>query len=1269
MGFVGRTLCRMGMRAWNTLFAAAVELTTMLLEFLQLPAPKTIPATPDPVCELALRKLSSLHRVFQELPTFMFGVVCDVILRGGRYAFALYSEVGLKVLDLAIQTLNGEGHIFDIIAQILTKLATKLDPDAFLAMMSGEGGVSADVIDKADAAPAAPAKTSGKTAFLEGSASVGATTGVFGLPKEITNLVIDVVKPVVIGLFRYQELQGAIAGAFVLTTGLKATMSSPNDKKKDPKKKADPKKAKASLLEVGAARSRSRSRSRSRALSRSGASSVWSTGQMGSFEEMGFGVGGPGPVEESYPYQMMIHSRMSHSGVNGAGVGTLTDKLAMCVKRTYALKKQSISSSADIKRINSAMQVCRSCTTADEKSEMDVKCLTKKSGPAAMFNWPDTDPKCSGCSGDACENLCDIMQGTVMTEVKKSRCASSLVKNAHELKKQADKSLAAATKDKKDVASAKLNAATAETNLKNAKTKDVEKEKKRCRETQATKSECTLLKDCDWTPFQGTHTVKLDIVDSTKKLAFSESEQTVELVMLTTAAGGTYVNTNTPNPKHTSHGTSGPHKGVQWSSSGGLAIATLPSDHIRFWLEQGDAQAAACWEAAGYEIVVDMVLDPGCGEEDGSPDMINDEEFSMEALDKCVDLDVQIGDIFTNMMSPDGVMKKMGRTLGMGGTVSNVKKANMDAQGLGKSTDGKMDKFMCFLKSKLGGPEESGVDVTLSLRKQLKREVAITARFCNLDSLNYDDLVDFSNMAILTNKHKTDGELLGGLKSWNELLKKRRPFFGMFEKTQYDQTISRTNFGEYGFSVELQFSLFSEPDETGEDTPPPGSSFLSSLLGRAWGLVKTARRLKKRADDTKAYNPVMEMLDSLMKMNIQLALTRNKYGFVDFVIDITSFHNNEMTKSLARVRYGLNAKQDIPDYAFHLFSVYHTNYNGTAKTLTRKTIIMGKPIDAWNSDVKANIGTDRAQQDVIAKMSLSIAVKIMLAALEHTQDHELEGGDKCKKMQKRNDKKQKARDSKKTAEEDKKKRDEWQEKHKNDLALCASFPNPNTKFKERCTNLEKDKKDLEDKFTASQTTADDHKTEYQNQFEKDELEKRYKEIERRTAGKCNTNVGKAANKPDCDKLQEANDKFEEKKKEVEEQEKTDEQKRLDAVEGGLKTNTANIRKADLKAQADVTDQEDRLKKLQDEQRVQSDKLKAEADKLKAEADKVNKLKAEADKLKADLKTDKADRDAAQAEQRVQSDKLKAEAIEVNKKLEALEKDKEARDAAQAASPK
>ena len=212
MGFVGRTLCRMGMRAWNTLFAAAFELTTMLLEFLQLPAPKAIPATPDPVCDLALRKLSSLHRVFRELPTFMFGVVCDVILRGGRYAFALYSEVGLKVIDLAIQTLNGEGHIFDIMTQIFTKLTTKLDPDAFLAMISGEGGVSTDVIDTADAAPA---KTSGKAAFLEGSASVGATTGVFGLPNEITSLVIDVVKPVVIGLFRYQELQGAIAGAFV----------------------------------------------------------------------------------------------------------------------------------------------------------------------------------------------------------------------------------------------------------------------------------------------------------------------------------------------------------------------------------------------------------------------------------------------------------------------------------------------------------------------------------------------------------------------------------------------------------------------------------------------------------------------------------------------------------------------------------------------------------------------------------------------------------------------------------------------------------------------------------------------------------------------------------------------------------------------------------------------------------------------------------------------------------------------------------------------
>ena len=1510
MGFVGRTVCRMGMRAWNTILAAGFELITMLLTFLKLPAPKAIPATPDPVCNLALGKLTSLHRVFQELPTFMFGIVCDVLLRGGRYAFALYSEVGLKVLDLAIQTLNGEGDIFALMTQILVELTSTLDPAALFDMMSGGSSISTDSFNQAP-----PSEKTAQTAVLEVGAeraeapALKKLAGVFGLPSELSSLVIDVVKPAVAALFRYQELQGALAGAFVLTTGFAATMSSPNGKK-DPNKKTEPKK-KTALLEVGAARSHTgrtaATSRRSRALSRSGAApggtkTIWDTGQKGSFEEMGFGVGGPGPVEESYPYHLKIHSPMSHTAVNGAGVGSLTDNLAMCVKRQYKLKKASISSSDDVTRVNDAMKVCRACKTSEEKhtSTLSTKCHTKP-GPAARFNWPSSgecatcqnfgkvDPKTKKFEGGgvydftvhaielakkvddakadeeskcqtgleaskpctaaksktekayatrladhigrskSCKTLCTILQGTTMTEPghpspflsqckAKNAGANEPVKTECEslsgvrqkdlfksfLKGRDEQCVNAIPGGKK--CSYKVNSATctceapckpADKNtceqlqlvssfdfIKN----EVDASKGAC-EKKRNKADTLLCKNpvvykklgttvYTGTAVPGTYQLELDITDSsaiTKK-------KTVTLARLTQEAGGMRWEQS-----NTNHGTG---NGVEWSADGGTTTS-LPSDHIKFWLEQGYAQAAACWEAAGYEIVVEMVLDPGCGEEEGSPETINDEEFTMEALDKCVDMDVQIGDIFTNLMSPESLVSKKLFT-GKDSSAEKEEKKKTAADAL-KNSDEKEGKLVCWMKEKLGGPEEVMIDVNKSLRKQLKQEVALTMRICNLDSLNYNDLVDPTTLAIrigntdarktaeatakkkdvkakkdqktaesklseatakkkaIVSKaiaDKTDkpddtkyralykllkneaatakwkaslaaevlkdatANLEKGITSsssltWDDLLRKRRPFYGMFEKTQFDQTISRTNFGEYGFSVEMQVSLLGE------------GGFMAKIFG---GVSKKLNRfVKKGLKLSSSATQVTGMLQGLVETNLQLSITRNKYGSCDIILDVTSFHNNEAAKGFARFYRKLNAKDDIPTHAFHLFSWFVSDYNAKTNQVKRQTVLFFTDvIDTYETSAGriTDVGrTDRAKLEVVTKMSLSVVVKLLLSVLEHTQDHDKQGGDQCQKMQKRNHKKQKAKDSKKTAEEDKKKLDEWQDKHtktteedkkkldehkktaeedkkkldehteRKEVKACESSGTQKLMEKycnglkadekvleeklkaskadekdleEKLKALKEDEQDLKDKHTASQETAGAHKKEYDTQFDTDELEKRYKEIERRTAGKCNTNVGKAANKPDCDKLQEANDKFEEKKKEVEEQEKTDEQTRLDAVEGGLKTNTANIRKADEDAQKGIADQESRL--------VDKNKDDVASLNKKIATDKAATEKAISE-LKATQGGDKAEKaemhkkiKTLEEEHRVQSGKLKAEAD----KVKYLKRDKKARDDAQKA---
>lgn len=156
----------------------------------------------------------------------------------------------------------------------------------------------------------------------------------------------------------------------------------------------------------------------------------------------------------------------------------------------------------------------------------------------------------------------------------------------------------------------------------------------------------------------------------------------------------------------------------------------------------------------------------------------------MEGLDKCIDFDINVGDIFTSLLSPDSFFKRTSQVLNvppmrfedLSGVWSDA-----DEKKLKKKDSGKAD-FLCWFKEKLGGTEAEVIDVTKSLRSQLKKEVAVTLRLCNLDVLNYNDLVTAHEKIAEAIKQGKNVEKFAA-----DLIKTRRPFYGIFEKTQYGE--------------------------------------------------------------------------------------------------------------------------------------------------------------------------------------------------------------------------------------------------------------------------------------------------------------------------------------------------------------------------------------------------------------------------------------------------------------------------------------------------
>ena len=303
----------------------------------------------------------------------------------------------------------------------------------------------------------------------------------------------------------------------------------------------------------------------------------------------------------------------------------------------------------------------------------------------------------------------------------------------------------------------------------------------------------------------------------------------------------------------------------------------------------------------------------------------------------------------------------------------------------------------------------------------------------------------------------------------------------------------------------------------------------------------------------------------------------------------------------------------------------------------------------WVVDIILALNVRRnshAKMEVIAKMSLSVVVKLLLSLLEHTQDHDLEGGDQCQKFKTRTGLRKAAKDAK---DKTKDKREELV-KLKKDVNKCKLAK----KGPEACKALADDAKKMGDELEEL-TKDEETKTDtYTKHFNEEESAKVLKAHTRRGKKKCETEAKRAANTEICKELdkniKDATEKDKTAKEELEDANKSADEKQREEMTKGLED----------------------VKKKQIDDNNERKKSQAETDQKLTELDETTKKdKIAAAQEATRLKDEKAaEKTAFDKELELTTQAAKAtdtrEKDEINKKIQALEDDKAARAEARAA---
>jgi hypothetical protein len=306
------------------------HLASLLLKLCSLD-PIPAPPTPEPACALAVPALQKLHSFVEELPVFVIGLACDMVMRLFRFGVGTVIAVWDKVLDHAIMFLQGEGEIFDIAVSVMESIVEAIAG----LFVDGAGADLFDIID-------------GNIPKNLDFSNMTNPVSLFGLPPSVSQLGVELLVPCVsVGLkymktaellasFSYAGRSGlgdvtnnsesTVGGVNMTQVHTMATDSSSASAVKSP----TPTPA-ASFLEVAM-------RHGSRAAPNTFKSGS-NLGMMGN----GLGLGGPVEVRQSYGHKLMIHPRTMLPGFNNVNSDHNNDELGMCVSRQFKLVEDAAS--------------------------------------------------------------------------------------------------------------------------------------------------------------------------------------------------------------------------------------------------------------------------------------------------------------------------------------------------------------------------------------------------------------------------------------------------------------------------------------------------------------------------------------------------------------------------------------------------------------------------------------------------------------------------------------------------------------------------------------------------------------------------------------------------------------------------------------------------------------------------------------------------------------------------------------------------------------
>ena len=668
------------------------HLASLVLKLCSL-SPIPAPPTPEPACALAVASLKKLNSFIEELPVFVIGIACDMVLRLFRFWVGTVISVWDKVLDHLIRFLQGEGEIFDI---AVTVMETIVEAIAGLFV----DGAGADLFDILD----------GNIPKNLNFTNMKRPVSLFGLPPAVSQLGLELLVPCGSVGLKYMKATDLMAAfSFAGRSGLgevknhsKSTVGgvnmtlmtsvATNASNSNAVKSSTPAPA-AVFLETAMRHGNG------------GNPNAFKSGSNLAMLGNGLGLGGPVEVRQSYGHKLMIHPRTMLPGFNNVNNNHNADELGMCVSRQFKLVKDAASL-----KVYTDIEDAVNTATADKV--VAAKAALKVANAACEFKNVNA-LTADGVSVSPETVKCYLAFANEYKDLKNAWCGNRVGLNvkcttdaqAFNAKTHYDIYYASGQggghRAGADTLAACLKPMWCYLAYANANKDDLQKawcDSKKC--TNTYQADRAKKHWGDWYP-QASVGKTLNSADgkhwkSANELAICIKARTgLALTKFTMIAAGSSMQDD-------------------WN-----VLKTSQASRISYWIQEGGTRAFNCIASKGYTVGVDLVIDQGCGEGKGGPFTLNDMEWSFEGIDECHDTDVSADNLY------QGLIKTLHKEIGPSAKLLG-KWFVQEKMPFLKPVYRKVGKFLCDQHKKFAGGAETQNDLD---------DVEVTMRMCNMESL------------------------------------------------------------------------------------------------------------------------------------------------------------------------------------------------------------------------------------------------------------------------------------------------------------------------------------------------------------------------------------------------------------------------------------------------------------------------------------------------------------------------------------------------------